>query len=1007
MPSPTPVLNDPYEEPTRWFYTTIDGTLDQTRIMEGRRPFHPDSSPIPVKAGSQGSMFSQDDAEDVQGLLVNRLRIEVGIWRRDGYPGTTKVTRELFAYWFLNPDRQAHHRLFFAQREAVETAVWLLEVAPKSNRGTAILAQLQKAREIAPDDPQFNLPRIAFKAATGSGKTVIMAMLILYHFLNRQTGSGDGRFCDQFLIVVPGITIKDRLNVLRVDTTSDPNWRNDYYHQRDLVPPAYAGLVQSLNSRIRITNWHAFQPRTLSGNKASPFDGKKGAIVYEDGSKVAPPAWGPGEEGVETWKQALKRVTGFKPRSRILVLNDEAHHCYYPKIAGNRNDGSATQNAKAAVWFNALLEARKEYELPLVYDLSATPYYLSGSGYEAYSLFPWVVTDFGLTEAIESGLVKIPYLPERDKTQNLDTPVLRDLYRKTVEDDPHAFPRGSDKIDPRKEPSLHNFVQKALKQAYGHWEKTFLERRSKAGILIGTQPVIIIVCNNTALSLEVFRWIAGYEFEDEETGQVHRVKGNLRYLSNVKEDETWESRPPTILVDSAALEEGDQIDADFKKVFVPEIERFRREYRVRHPSRDAEAIEESDILREVMNTVGRANELGSHVRCVVSVNMLTEGWDVNAVTHVVGLRAFDSQLLCEQVAGRALRRESYDPGPDGRFPPEYAQVIGIPFRVFARGKTPIAPLREARRVLALEERARDYEITFPQVDHYRYESEGGKIAVEWDKMPEFLVDGNKYSDTAVMSCPFGPEEIELDLAGVRALRRQEVHWWIAVKLLKHNFIDAAEHPRPEHLRDLLAIVAEWYEEKLVARGDAFKNMVVLERYEEVCESIMKGLSLGESGGDRFRPVWRAWSATGSTADVLGLTRKETQATRKSHVNLVVADSGWEKIAAKFLEEQDYVLSYVKNNFLHFSIPYVDRTIPREYYPDFIARCRLPGGKVANLVIEISGFAHDKDAKKWYVHNRWLPAVNAIRGEYGWEEWRFVEVTDIGRIKETVEAALAD
>ena len=972
----------------------------------------PASSPLPAKAGPQGEMLGVEDVADHESLLVNRLRQEVGIWRRDGYPGATRVTSELFRFWFENPNRQAHMRLFFAQREAVETAAWLLEIAPKSNnRGNAILDQLHKAREVAPN-AAANLPRMAFKAATGSGKTVIMAMLILYHFLNRQAGQGDARFCDQFLIIVPGITIKDRLNVLRVDTASAPNWRTDYYHQRDLVPPAYAEAVLRLNSRIRISNWHAFQPRALAGNKASPFDGKKGSIIYEDGSKAQPAhrggaTGGGAASGTETWRQAINRVAGFKSRSRVLILNDEAHHCYLPLADGKKKVAANSDNAKAAVWFNAIREARKEYDIPLVYDLSATPYFLSGSGYEPYSLFPWVVTDFGLTEAIESGLVKIPYLPEKDATQELDMPVLRDLYRKAVDDNPHAFPRGSDKIDPRKEPSLHDFVQKAFAQVYGHWEKEFERRGGTSGTLIGNQPILIIVCNNTALSLEVFRYIAGYEKPGDD-GRAIPVKGKFKYLSNIKEDGTWHKRPPTILVDSAALEEGEQIDTEFKKVFAPEIERFRKDYRIRHPSRDADAIDESDILREVMNTVGRAGELGAHVRCVVSVNMLTEGWDVNAVTHVVGLRAFDSQLLCEQVAGRALRRESYAPGPDGRFNAEYAQVVGIPFRMFSKGKAKIVDPKPTRRVLALEERRQRFEIVFPNIDHYRYEPEGDRVEADWDRMPQFVIDGTKYSETVQMESPFSPEAIKLDLASARSLRTQEVHWQIAVQLLKHNFIDADERPRPEHLSDLIAIVREWYERKLTVRGDPFKNMVVLERTEEVCEAILKGLALGgEGGGERFRPVWRHWSNTGTTADVLGLTQKECQETTKSHVNLVVADSGWEKIAATFLEEAEYVLSYVKNNFLHFGIPYVDRTSPREYYPDFIARCRLSDGCVVNLIIEISGFAHDKDAKKWYVQNRWLPAVNSVRADYGWDEWRFVEVTEIRDIKEVVEAALAE
>jgi len=1005
-----PILNDPYREPERWFFTTPEGELDYSKTMEGRRPFLPRASVIPVKASPQGEIFSGPESMGgVETLLVNQLRDELRVWRRDGYVGATRTTLELFRFWFNNPDRLAHQRLFFAQEEAVETAAWLLEAAPRSNRGNALLGKLKEARVVDPAHEENSLPRMAFKMATGTGKTVVMAMLILYHFLNRRANPTDPRFCDQFLVITPGITIKDRLKVLYVDTESAPNWKEDYYHVRGLVPPAYEDIVAQLNARIRITNWHAFEPRALSGNKASPFDGKKGRIVYEGEDKTQGRKAPPSEEGRETWKQALKRVLGFKAGSRLLVLNDEAHHCYLPRTKGSRNDDSAAENAKAAIWFSAVKEMAGAYDLPAIYDLSATPYYLQGSGYEAYSLFPWIVTDFGLTESIESGLVKIPYLPAKDNTQNLDVPVLRDLYAKVVEDDPHAFPKGSAKIDDSKEPNLHHFVTSALKQVYGHYEKTFAERADGASALFGSQPVLIVVCNNTALSYEVFRWIAGYSISRDGLEEAAYVGGNLPLFDNVRSDRSGlVQRPPTILVDSSAFEEGEQIDEQFKKVFAPEIAEFRKEYRIRHPSRDAEAIDEETILREVMNTVGRTGELGAHVRCVVSVNMLTEGWDANAVTHIIGLRAFGSQLLCEQVAGRALRRESYDPDAQGRFRPEYAQVVGIPFKVFGKGKKSATTPVEYKKVKALPERAGDFEIRFPLVDRYRYEPEGGSIAADWERMPEYRIDGMKIPVGTTMSTPFSPEAVELSLDELKGLRRQLVDYWIAVRLLKHNFIDSSERPEPEHLAALLDIVHRWYDEKLTATGQgAFRNMVLLERPAEVCEAIMKGITKGEAGRDRFYPVYKPYAKTGSSAEVAGLTSKPVRETFKSHVNLVVADSNWEKAAAKYLEEEERVLSYVKNNFLGFAIPYVDRIQPRDYYPDFIARCRLAGGRVVNLIIEISGFSHDKDAKKWYVENRWLPAINAVREAEGWDEWRFVEVDDISLIKEKVEAALAE
>ncbi len=332
---------------------------------------------------------------------------------------TTRVTKELLDYWFLNPERPSYKQLFFAQQEAVETAIWLNEVAERSNAGNHILNLLKQGQQTVSDNAESQLPRVAFKMATGSGKTVVMACLLLYHYFNRQEYRSDTRFADYFLMVAPGITIKDRLGVLYVDTvTSNPKEINDYYRLRDLVPAKHLKTLEGLNAKLIISNYHQFEPKTLQGNKRSPFDGKIG----EDGKK---------QEAKEDFAQVVKRVLGkFKTGSRLLIINDEAHHCYLPKEKGKNteDENAADENERAAVWFSGLREMSKRFQLKNVYDLSATPYYLKGSGYEAYALFPWVVSDFGLIEAIESGLVKIPFLPESDNTQELSMPVLRNLY---------------------------------------------------------------------------------------------------------------------------------------------------------------------------------------------------------------------------------------------------------------------------------------------------------------------------------------------------------------------------------------------------------------------------------------------------------------------------------------------------------------------------------------------------------------------------------------------------
>lgn len=263
-----PILNSPYEQPKLYYRTLPDGTLDYQNIDKGRRIFDPQiNAPIPVRSGSQGQMFNSEQVADADNHIINILRREIEQWRVDNYPNVTRVSRELLRFWFVNDNREVTKNLFFAQREAVETAIWLNEVANKSNVGQSIFTRLQEARIVSEDD-KFNLPRTAFKMATGTGKTVVMAMLILYHYFNRQEYRSDTRFADYFLLVAPGVTIRDRLGVLYVDTqTTNPQEIQDYYHQRGLIPFHLRESAEGLNARIVITNYHSFELRTLQDNK--------------------------------------------------------------------------------------------------------------------------------------------------------------------------------------------------------------------------------------------------------------------------------------------------------------------------------------------------------------------------------------------------------------------------------------------------------------------------------------------------------------------------------------------------------------------------------------------------------------------------------------------------------------------------------------------------------------------------------------------------------------------
>jgi len=1026
MSADNPILNSPYVEPLLHYNTDSEGSLDYADIRRGRRIFKANSAVIPTRQTGQKEIFEwNDEAEEYITHIINLCRKEVGQWRTAHYPNTTRVSKELLTFWFNNPERLAIKKLFFAQQEAVETAVWLNEVAEKSNVGQHILNLLRNGQQTVSDDPTDQLPRIAFKMATGSGKTVVMACLICYHYFNRQEYKNDTRFADYFLVVAPGITIKSRLEVLFVDTKNkNPNNIEDYYRVRGLIPANMEHRLENLNARIVITNYHTFEPKMLQGNKRSPFDGK----VDLQGKKID-------TDNKEDFSQVIKRTLGkFKSGSRILILNDEAHHCYLPKSKSKTTDNEeADENARAAVWFSGLREIAKRFKLRVVYDLSATPYYLTGSGYTPYSLFPWVVSDFGLIEAIESGLVKIPFLPESDNTQELTMPVLRNLYEHVRNELPKkgqrtqkrdAAAEGNKLIELR--PQLPSLVKGALDQFYNHYVEYFngirKHKEEKANIF-SAPPVFIVVCNNTGVSKEVYKYIAGYEYADAGAeGKTITVQGAKDLFSNYDPGTNKPlRRPPTLLIDSDALENGEQINDDFKKIFASEIEEFKKDYARMYGQGSIEKITDAEILREVVNTVGQQGKLGSHIRCVVSVSMLTEGWDANTVTHIMGLRAFGSQLLCEQVAGRALRRMSYflqgydkdgNPTNDKRkiviekFPPEYAHIIGVPFKMFKGGKTEAPPPpRPSTHVFALPERQAATEITFPNVVGYRVENLDGEIKYDFSNIENYEIDGSKFPTETIMTSPISASEEKLQVKGVLEKRDQELIFLITKELIKQKFSDEnGQNPHFHKFNKLKKIVEEWYNEKvrlLNIPDQRYKRLLFFEEPTKIVGHIFRGINPHLNTTEHIRPVFNYYNRFSSTKYVNGNTVKEVYATEKSHINFVVMDSNWEGICAKTLEEIEMVECYVKNQFLGFAIPYTKDGKDHHYFPDFIVRIKSNHQPLTtkNLIIEISGMSKDKAEKKWFVENRWLPAVNALKDKYEYPEWHFIEIAnDIRNIK---------
>ena len=487
------------------------------------------------------------------------------------------------------------------------------------------------------------------------------------------------------------------------------------------------------------------------------------------------------------------------------------------------------------------------------------------------------------------------------------------------------------------------------------------------------------------------------------------VPGKLPLFSNV-DGGGWLPRPNTILVDSEQLESGEAMSDEFKRIAAGEIEEFKAEYRVRFPGRSAEDLTDEDLLREVMNTVGKPGKLGEQVKCVVSVSMLTEGWDANTVTHILGVRAFGTQLLCEQVVGRGLRRVSYTTNGDGMFEPEYAEVYGVPFSFIPSAGSAVDPRPGPMptRVRALPERAA-CEITFPRVIGYRYELPGEQLAATFGPDAAMALSTLDLATLTEMA-PIVGEGDTHSLYGLADRRPQEIDFQVAGRLLEKYFRDAEGNDRPWLFPQLLRIVRRWRTEGyLTCKDNTFPQMLLLARLKEAAvDHIYRAIVASQAGARTLRPILRPYDPVGSTRYVDFDTARPTYATAedKCHVSHVVADTdSWEQKMAQALEEMDEVVCYVKNQNLGFTIPYTIDGDERSYLPDFIVRLDDGHGPddLLNLIVEVSGEARkDKAAKTATARTLWVPAINN-HGGYG--RWAFLEITDPWDAKNTMRAML--
>jgi type III restriction enzyme len=1005
VPVDEPILNKPYDVPEwHWVYGA-DGVANK---MPGRRPaayFWSGRQAGDRQGGLEGI---EADVGSERLTLVNALRQDVAKWRASGYENATVTTKRLLAHWH---DKNRPRRFFFCQLEAVETIIYLREILASGRKprwGTVVSPEdyqcltkdviqqlsgrLDGDAEVAsttlpltlvdqPNDSSLKpLVRHGCKMATGSGKTIVMGMLIAWAFCNRGAVPGDTRFPSAVLVCCPNLTVKERLEVLKPDSEG-----SNYYTEFNMVPNNMLGLMAV--GKVVVTNWHVFHPESRHAEGGSTY-----AVVDK------------GEEGDDAFsRRVLKELYG---RGEIMVLNDEAHHAYRPKLAELAEDEGETMGLadkedlnEATVWVGGLDRINQAVGIGVCVDLSATPFYLGGTGHVEGSPFPWLVSDFGLVDAIESGLTKIPRLPVEDQTGR-PSPQFFHLWEHIKSKcAPAELQRGKPKPE-----AAWREAEAALQMLTSQWKERFDAMQAAQAGQNYVPPVIIVVCDNTHMAENFFEKISGEkmvevtaeaeEGEDEEEVLPKAAgKRKLRRTYNpssviFQELANTAEKQVTVRIDSGLLNEAEAGIGS---------------------SKDKEAQK----LRELIATVGKKGKPGEHIRCVVSVQMLTEGWDANNVTQILGLRAFGSQLLCEQVVGRGLRRLSYDVGADGKLEAEYVDVYGIPFSIIpfkGRQKDRPEPTdKPTNLVMAMPERAA-LELKFPNVEGYVFQLNREYIKCDVSKVESIDIKVTSAPNQIYVQPLVGLQDGVIGGANFEARLHtrtefyeathiDQILMWIAKEItdnLTNPQLDSSEKfrqtARHQLYKPVLDVVKKYVATRINFNGVDYRELALEMYFKRVIQLLTVAIRPDtESGEPPLLPVLNHFAPFGTSKYVHFPTKKACHPVRKSHVNLVVLDSDeWERSAAQQLELSDEVVAFVKNDHLEFTIPYTYDGIKYNYLPDFVVRMKSG----LNLILEVKGQIRDREPHKMEAAKRWVDAVNNW-GRFG--TWHYALTLDINEI----------
>ena len=910
------IINSPYYAPTH--YWKYDRETRSFSKEEGRR------AAGYIVASETSKSFDDPGIFNEIGL-VNLIRPRIKKWRKANYPGVTGITKRLLEHWNNKEARQ--YRFFFCQLEAMETLIWLSEAPEADKIGI----------DIPSDGGEFN--RLCSKMATGSGKTIVMGMLIAWQILNKVTYPQDARYSKNIFVVAPGLTVKSRLQVLQ------PFGENNIYDEFNIVP---TGLIEKLRQgKILIKNWHALNWETdekIAKRKSVDKRGAKSDEAYV--------------------REVLEELSSSK---NILVINDEAHHAWRVAAESKVKGVKKEDIEEATKWIGGLDRINRARGIQCCYDFTATPFVPTGKRTSEEALYGWIVSDFGLNDAIESGLVKTPRVVVRDdalpdaktykpKLYHIYEHVKEDLSRKALAHEPL----------PQLVSNAYYLLGKDWLETYNNWKAADYK----------IPPVMITVANTTYTAARIkFTFDRNNILIEELCEQDKTLHIDSRVLGQA------ESKDEADEIIEQAIEEDDDSDTATIKL---------------------SKQQQAELLRQTVDTVGRIGKPGEQIRNVISVGMLSEGWDAKTVTHIMGLRAFTSQLLCEQVVGRGLRRTSYDVNAEGMFEPEYVNIFGVPFAFLPHESQdgPPPPPQKPKTMVEPVKDKQQFEISWPniiRIDHV-YEPQ---LQIDLQKVKTLNI--NAYdTQTLVEIAPVidGNPDVtkltEIDLQKLGEKYRMQ-------KIIFTTARDVYDQMSPDWKGDKTILLAQLIRivEKFI-RSDIIRLNPPLFYQDDIKRRILITLNMNKIVNHIFNelrcentqsitPVFDNDKPIRSTSDVrTWYTSKPCEFTTKCHINFCVFDSTWEYNTAFNLDRHSNVKAWVKNDHLNFDIPYMFQGIVHKYRPDYLIKLLDD----SCLILEVKGIPTQQDEVKWEYLREWIQAVNDYGG-FG--IWQWDVLTDPGQI----------